>query len=159
MCRFHVSPLSTLPRAICLCISNSDRQATIQVLAKFFRRPFERLRGRGRCIGPAATSRDSFAYSLDRCASWGKVIPFSFADVTSGNHTEGHRFLGNTHVPVSRASDYEAKLKRILFCAVRKLAGREFRRNCAPLHRARACGCMRTRACWKRSPTSTNIPA
>jgi len=42
----------------------------------------------------------------------GKVIPFSFADVTSGNHTEGHRFLGNTHVPVSRASDYEAKLKK-----------------------------------------------
>jgi len=42
----------------------------------------------------------------------GKVIPFSFADVHSGNHTEGHRFLGKAHIPVSGPLDYEAKLKK-----------------------------------------------
>jgi glycyl-tRNA synthetase beta chain len=42
----------------------------------------------------------------------GKVIPFSFADVTSGSHTEGHRFLGKSHVAVATTSDYEGKLKK-----------------------------------------------
>ena len=42
----------------------------------------------------------------------GKVIPFSFAEVRAGNRTEGHRFLGKAHIPVSGPSDYEAKLKK-----------------------------------------------
>ncbi len=36
----------------------------------------------------------------------GKIIPFSFADVASGDHTEGHRFLGKAHIPVAGPSDY-----------------------------------------------------
>ena len=31
---------------------------------------------------------------------------------TSGTHTDGHRFLGKAHVPVSGPADYEAKLKK-----------------------------------------------
>jgi len=42
----------------------------------------------------------------------GKVIPFSFAGVEAGNHTDGHRFLGKKHVPVKSPADYEAKLKK-----------------------------------------------
>jgi len=47
----------------------------------------------------------------------GKVIPFSFADVASGDHTEGHRFLGKAHILVAGPSDYEAKLtKNFVLC-------------------------------------------
>ncbi len=42
----------------------------------------------------------------------GKVIPFSYADVRAGNHTDGHRFLGKRNIAVSGPRDYEAKLKR-----------------------------------------------
>src|SRR5580700_5704022 len=42
----------------------------------------------------------------------GKVVPFSFAGVQTGSHTEGHRFLGKKHIPVKHAGDYEAKLKK-----------------------------------------------
>ena len=42
----------------------------------------------------------------------GKVIPFSFAGVEAGNHTNGHRFLGKKHLPVKSPADYEAKLKK-----------------------------------------------
>ena len=42
----------------------------------------------------------------------GKVIPFSFAGVEAGTHTDGHRFLGKKSVPVKSPSDYEAKLKK-----------------------------------------------
>jgi glycyl-tRNA synthetase beta chain len=42
----------------------------------------------------------------------GRVVPFSFADVHAGNHTEGHRFLGKKTIPVSGPDDYEEKLKR-----------------------------------------------
>ena len=42
----------------------------------------------------------------------GKVIPFSFADVRAGNWTDGHRFLGSSHIPLSGARDYESKLKK-----------------------------------------------
>jgi len=42
----------------------------------------------------------------------GKVIPFTFADVSSGNRTEGHRFLGKSKIPVTGPRDYEAKLKK-----------------------------------------------
>jgi len=41
----------------------------------------------------------------------GKVIPVSFADVHSGNRTEGHRSLGRKAIPVASPSDYQAKLK------------------------------------------------
>jgi glycyl-tRNA synthetase beta chain len=58
----------------------------------------------------------------------GKVIPFTFADVASGNHTEGHRFLGKKKIPVSGVSDYELKLKKnFVLCRPearqRKIAG------------------------------------
>jgi glycyl-tRNA synthetase beta chain len=42
----------------------------------------------------------------------GKVVPFSFAGVSAGNHTEGHRFLGKKEIPLTGARDYEAKLKQ-----------------------------------------------
>jgi glycyl-tRNA synthetase beta chain len=42
----------------------------------------------------------------------GKVVPFSFAAVATGNRTEGHRFIGKRTIPVSGPRDYEAKLKK-----------------------------------------------
>jgi glycyl-tRNA synthetase beta chain len=42
----------------------------------------------------------------------GKVVPFSFAGVEAGNHTDGHRFLGKKHIPVKNPVDYEEKLKK-----------------------------------------------
>ena len=42
----------------------------------------------------------------------GKVIPFSFEDVSSGYTTEGHRFLGRSRIRVSGPQDYVAKLRR-----------------------------------------------
>jgi glycyl-tRNA synthetase beta chain len=41
----------------------------------------------------------------------GKVVPFTFAGLTAGGHTEGHRFLGKRNVPVTGPRDYEPKLK------------------------------------------------
>jgi glycyl-tRNA synthetase beta chain len=47
----------------------------------------------------------------------GKVVPFSYADVRTGNHTDGHRFLGKRKIPVTGPRDYEAKLKHnFVFC-------------------------------------------
>jgi glycyl-tRNA synthetase beta chain len=42
----------------------------------------------------------------------GKVVPFAFADVFSGAHTEGHRFLGSSKIALSGPQDYEPKLKK-----------------------------------------------
>jgi glycyl-tRNA synthetase beta chain len=42
----------------------------------------------------------------------GKVVPFSYADVRAGNHTDGHRFLGKRSIPLAGPRDYEMKLKR-----------------------------------------------
>jgi glycyl-tRNA synthetase beta chain len=42
----------------------------------------------------------------------GKVVPFSFADVVAGAHTEGHRFLGSSNIALSGPQDYEPKLKK-----------------------------------------------
>lgn len=42
----------------------------------------------------------------------GKVVPFTFAGVRSGNRTDAHRFLGRRVVPVTGPRDYEAKLKK-----------------------------------------------
>jgi glycyl-tRNA synthetase beta chain len=42
----------------------------------------------------------------------GKVVPFTFADVVSGAHTEGHRFLGSSKIALSGPQDYEPKLKK-----------------------------------------------
>ncbi|MGB6844737.1 MAG: glycine--tRNA ligase subunit beta [Candidatus Acidiferrales bacterium] len=42
----------------------------------------------------------------------GQVVPFTFADVKSGNWTEGHRFLGKRRIVVSGPADYEEKLKK-----------------------------------------------
>jgi glycyl-tRNA synthetase beta chain len=58
----------------------------------------------------------------------GKIVPFSFAGVEAGNHTDGHRFLGKKQILVKHAGDYEAKLKKnFVLCrpAVResKIAG------------------------------------
>src|ERR1700733_4859244 len=41
----------------------------------------------------------------------GKVIPFSFAEVHAGSHTEGHAFLGKKSIPLNGPVDYEQKLK------------------------------------------------
>ncbi|MGA8557171.1 MAG: glycine--tRNA ligase subunit beta, partial [Candidatus Acidiferrales bacterium] len=42
----------------------------------------------------------------------GKIVPFSFAQVSAANHTEGHRFLGRKHILVQGPADYELKLKK-----------------------------------------------
>lgn len=42
----------------------------------------------------------------------GKLIPFEFEDVKSGDTTEGHRFLGQSHVRIDGAKDYVARLRR-----------------------------------------------
>jgi glycyl-tRNA synthetase beta chain len=42
----------------------------------------------------------------------GKIVPFSFADVAAGSHTEGHRFLGKSKIAVGGTDDYEPKLRR-----------------------------------------------
>jgi glycyl-tRNA synthetase beta chain len=42
----------------------------------------------------------------------GKVVPFSLAEVKSGNVTSGHRFLGKSRIPVMDAADFENKLRR-----------------------------------------------
>jgi glycyl-tRNA synthetase beta chain len=42
----------------------------------------------------------------------GRVVPFCFAGVHAGNHTEGHRFLGKKNIAVSGPGDYEEKLKK-----------------------------------------------
>jgi glycyl-tRNA synthetase beta chain len=41
----------------------------------------------------------------------GRVVPFTFADVKSGNHTDGHRFLGKKSITISGVEDYESKLR------------------------------------------------
>lgn len=42
----------------------------------------------------------------------GKVIHFSFAGVSAGNRTDGHRFLGKRNFPVTSPEDYETKLEK-----------------------------------------------
>jgi glycyl-tRNA synthetase beta chain len=42
----------------------------------------------------------------------GKVVPFSFAGVKSGNRTEGHRFLGKKVFSIKGVADYEPQLKK-----------------------------------------------
>jgi glycyl-tRNA synthetase beta chain len=42
----------------------------------------------------------------------GKIVPFSFADVAAGAHTEGHRFLGSSKIALNGPQDYEAKLRK-----------------------------------------------
>jgi glycyl-tRNA synthetase beta chain len=58
----------------------------------------------------------------------GKVVPFTFADVASGAHTSGHRFLGKKRIAATSVSDYELKLKKNFVLArpearQRKIAG------------------------------------
>jgi glycyl-tRNA synthetase beta chain len=42
----------------------------------------------------------------------GKVVPFSFAGVETGNHTDGHRFLGKRKITLRGPGDYAPKLKQ-----------------------------------------------
>jgi glycyl-tRNA synthetase beta chain len=42
----------------------------------------------------------------------GKVVPFEFEDVQSGDVSEGHRFLGQSKIKVSGPVDYVGKLRR-----------------------------------------------
>jgi glycyl-tRNA synthetase beta chain len=41
-----------------------------------------------------------------------KVVPFTIADVKSGNASVGHRFLGKPHIPITDARGYVDKLRR-----------------------------------------------
>ena len=41
----------------------------------------------------------------------GEVVPFSFAGVSSGLHTHGHRFLSEGRIEARRFDDYERKLR------------------------------------------------
>jgi glycyl-tRNA synthetase beta chain len=42
----------------------------------------------------------------------GEMVPFSFAGVSSGRHTMGHRFLSEGRIEARRFEDYEAALKK-----------------------------------------------
>src|SRR5471032_97997 len=42
----------------------------------------------------------------------GETVPFSFAGVSSGRHTRGHRFLSSGKIEVRRFEDYESALKK-----------------------------------------------
>ena len=44
------------------------------------------------------------------CVFDGKVVPFEVDGITSGNTTQGHRFMGPQSFEVSNFADYEAKL-------------------------------------------------
>ncbi len=46
------------------------------------------------------------------CTFDGEVVPFSFAGVSSGRHTQGHRFLSPGRIEVRRFDDYAAALKK-----------------------------------------------
>jgi glycyl-tRNA synthetase beta chain len=46
------------------------------------------------------------------CTFDGEVVPFSFAGVSSGRHTRGHRFLSSGSIEVRRFDDYVAALKK-----------------------------------------------
>lgn len=44
------------------------------------------------------------------CLLEDKVVPFTFADITSGRVTRGHRFMGSRSIEVSRFDEYMGKL-------------------------------------------------
>jgi glycyl-tRNA synthetase beta chain len=46
------------------------------------------------------------------CTFDGETVPFSFAGVSSGRHTMGHRFLSSGKIEVRRFDDYAAALKK-----------------------------------------------
>jgi len=46
------------------------------------------------------------------CTFDGEVVPFSFAGVSSGRHTQGHRFLSSGKIEVRRFDDYAVALKK-----------------------------------------------
>jgi glycyl-tRNA synthetase beta chain len=46
------------------------------------------------------------------CTFDGETVPFSFAGVSSGRHTQGHRFLSSGKIEVRRFDDYAAALKK-----------------------------------------------
>jgi glycyl-tRNA synthetase beta chain len=46
------------------------------------------------------------------CTFDGELVPLSFAGVSSGRHTRGHRFLSEGSLDVRRFDDYEAALKK-----------------------------------------------
>ena len=46
------------------------------------------------------------------CTFDGETVPFSFAGVSSGRHTLGHRFLSSGKIEVRRFDDYAAALKK-----------------------------------------------
>jgi len=48
------------------------------------------------------------------CTFDGEVVPFSFAGISSGRHTRGHRFLSPGKIEVRRYNDYAAALKKAL---------------------------------------------
>jgi glycyl-tRNA synthetase beta chain len=45
------------------------------------------------------------------CTFDGKLVPFSFAGISSGLHTHGHRFLSQGKIEAKRFDDYAQKLK------------------------------------------------
>jgi glycyl-tRNA synthetase beta chain len=45
------------------------------------------------------------------CTFDGELVPFSFAGVSSGLHTRGHRFLSDGKIEAKRFDDYEQKLR------------------------------------------------
>jgi len=46
------------------------------------------------------------------CTFDGETVPFSFAGVSSGRHTQGHRFLSEGKIEVRRFDDYATALKK-----------------------------------------------
>jgi len=77
----------------------------------------------------------------------GKVVPFSYADVQAGNHTDGHRFLGKRSIPVSGPRDYEESSRRTSYRAGRACGERKLKQNFTVSRRPKDCAPMRTLAC------------
>ena len=46
------------------------------------------------------------------CTFDGETVPFSFAGVSSGRHTKGHRFMAPEKIEVRRFDDYAAQLRK-----------------------------------------------
>src|ERR1700744_645158 len=61
---------------------------------------------------PGVTTRWMRPLHSILCTFDGETVPFSFAGVSSGRHTRGHRFLAPETIEVRRFEDYAAALKK-----------------------------------------------
>ena len=78
----------------------------------------------------------------------GKIVPFTFAGVSAGNHTDGHRFLGQEAHIGSRSDGLRDEVKEELRVVQTECAPKENRvRNSRATTSVRDCVHMRTQGC------------